>query len=740
MTVLLNAALSYAQRGWHVVPTWNLEADGSCTCQLGPQCNAAGKHPRIRGWVEAATTDPDQIRQWWTMWPDSNVSIVTGRKSGIFVIDIDIKGGGFDSLEEYERLSQYGLPKTLTATTGSGGRHLFYAYPPGATIGTGVGWLPGVDIRSDGGQVVAPPSPHKSGAFYTWTDGWNEGPANPPDELVAALQSGTKRDRSDLPSASDILAGVPEGQRNETLFRWACQLRRRLRDDRAAVEVLIREAGRRATPPMPDAEVDVIIDSAFKQDHDPMPDWAFANADDDGEDGLLPLTDDGNARRLTARYGKDLVWTAGGGWYTWDGRRWARDELLAVQTSARSTARSILTEELPTVAGSDAEKGVERWAQASQSAARIDAMIKLARDHLARRTSEFDSKPWLLNVANGTVDLHAERLLPFDRDNLLTRLSPAKWEEGATCPTWDEFMMRIMPEQEEREYLQRAVGYTLTGSTEAKALFILYGSGQNGKTVFLEGLRHALFGEYGHVAPKTLVMASFNEHPTELAGLAGARLVTLSEEVERRDRLRTGVLKSITGGEEMTARFMRQDFFTFQPEMKLWIATNHKPGMTDFGDAMTSRLKMVPFTQTIPKEEQRPRDELLRAFQAEAAGILNWAMAGLRAYKLIGLSDTQRMREEMDSWIDEDDLTQQFLNECCHAVGIDGSWTSGTEVYAAYERWVDGRGEGKSKLGLRSLSRELKSHHVGQTRRDGKLGWTLLLRNDAVAWQYATNI
>jgi len=744
VTAHLQAALTYAARGWRVVPTWHLTPDGTCACRLGSACEHAGKHPRVKDWPRVASSEEDVVRGWWETWPDANVSIVCGRESGVFVVDVDPRHDGDASLQEYEENTEYGMPATLTAATGGGGRHLFYAWPEdGEPVPSLVDWLPGVDVRGTGGQVVAPPSPHESGRFYTWSRGWEEGPARPPGELVARIRAAYNGpgERESLPPGADILDGVPEGKRNVTLFRWACRLRRQLGDDRKAVEVLVREAGRKAG--LGEEELGTLLDSAFRQDHD---DWSAtrwaAGGVGDGEGfGTRPLTDDGNALRLVDRWGEDLLWTASRGWCWWDGRRWERDETLRSQSLARETARAVSVEELAeAVEGvrDDVEpKALATWAQKSQSAGRVESMLRLARDHLARRDADLDAKPWLLCVRNGTVDLRSGRLQPHSREDLLTRVAPVAWDEDAECPRWEAFLRDVVPGVEERAFLKAAVGYSLTGVTDAKAMFILWGAGNNGKSVFVEAVRTILFGEYAKVAPKTLVMQGGQEHPTELAGLAGVRFVTLGEEVTKRDRLRSGLLKSLTGGDTVTARFMRQDFFDFEPELKLWVPTNHKPGLQDFGEAMTSRLRLVPFTQVIPEEARRDRGEVIAEFREEGSGMLRWALDGLAEWRRVGLRGTTAMQEEVESWVDDDDLIKQFLDEVCYDVGEDGAWTEGSDVYRAYEIWVTMRGEDKARVGMRTLSKELAGHGVKRVRprgEDGRraTGWSLRLRTAGV--------
>ena len=765
------AARIYAGRGWRVFPSHAFDASGNCTCGRshvdadGNLDESRGKHPVISNWQNLATTDLEQIDEWWLSYPWANVSIATGEETGLFVIDVDTRKGGGLSVDEYDMRTPWGLPQTMKVITGSGGYHLFYTYPDGRfKVGNATNWLDGVDIRGDGGQVIAPPSLHHSGNHYAWAELWAEGPQPCPDEVVDSIghipsrrrgaPSQSLRER--MPSLTEILLGVPAGQRNDTLFREACRLRRMLKDEWPAIKVLIGEAARNCNPPVPAEEVDQILRSAAQQDHteDLQPIWlgitenrpsipdpnkapakspeAIAGAeppDVEEVDGLLPLTDDGNARRFVARYGGDFVWTAAG-WYVWDQLRWRRDDLLAHQDRARLTARHISSEGLE-LADNDDQKQVLKWARLSQMAPRIGAMTQLARSALAREIEAFDADDWLLNCRNAVVDLRTGETFPHDRDLLMTRVVGTDYDPSARCPQWDEFMDLIIPDPDVRLYVQKAVGYSLTGVTDEKALFICYGESNAGKSVFIEALRKAVFGTYAMTAPKSVIMTDVQEHKTELAGLAGARFVTLGEEVEKRDRLRTGVLKALTGGDEMTARFMRQDFFVFRPRLKFWIATNHKPGITDFGTAMKTRLKLIPFTVVIPPERRRDRDEVLADFQGEASGILNWALAGLHAWRQTRMLTPTVMEAGVAEWFDEEDLYRQYVEE--RVVRGDG-WISVNDLYRDYQLWMEGRGEGRLVQSQRVFSREMTSHQLTKLTINNTRGWQASLQSELPAW------
>jgi hypothetical protein len=278
----LELALGYAERGWRVFPVYEITQRGVCSCREGRDCKAPGKHPRTGSGFKNASLDPNVIAQWWTSFPDANIGLATGRESGVFAVDIDPRHSGFDSWERWEEERGEPVGNTLIALTGGGGRHLFFRYPEVVVPGRQA-WLMGVDIKSDGGYVVLPQSNHISGRWYQWLD-YAKDPEPAPRDLVQSIRDAADRASSaPLPSSNDILDGIPEGQRDDVLFRWACQLRRRHESEpdggRRIVTMLVLEAAAHCTPPFPEADARVKVEQAFRQDHsDEVEPWMVAAA------------------------------------------------------------------------------------------------------------------------------------------------------------------------------------------------------------------------------------------------------------------------------------------------------------------------------------------------------------------------------------------------------------------------------------------------------------------------------
>ncbi len=259
----LEQALSYAERGWHVFPVWEIK-NGVCACGKGSTCTSPGKHPRTPQGLKDASSDPAVIRSWWATWPTANVAIATGPPH-LLVIDIDPRKDGESSWDDWEH--EHGqLPETLTALTSGGGRHLVFHRDESQPFGNRTNWLPGVDVKADGGYIVAPPSQHISGDVYRWKDETVQPLPLPPVLFQSLLQgSAGSSTRGELPDTSNILKGVDEGSRDDVLFRACCRWRNQLDDSREAVTVLALTAARNCTPPFPDDQARKCVDSVFKQ-------------------------------------------------------------------------------------------------------------------------------------------------------------------------------------------------------------------------------------------------------------------------------------------------------------------------------------------------------------------------------------------------------------------------------------------------------------------------------------------
>jgi putative DNA primase/helicase len=416
-----------------------------------------------------------------------------------------------------------------------------------------------------------------------------------------------------------------------------------------------------------------------------------ANKKTDEQPSGEHLTDLGNARRLVARYGQDMRYChPWGRWLVWDGTRWAKDETGAVLRMAKDAVRNIYAE-AAAAPDESTRKAIADHAKRSESALRIRAMVSLAESEpgIPVLPGELDRDPWLLNVKNGTIDLRTGELRPHRREDMLTKIVPVEYDPAAECPTWMAFLDRIMAGNRNLiGFLQRAAGYSLTASTQEQCFFLLHGTGANGKSVFLTTLLAAT-GDYGiQAAPDLLLKKSGESHPTEVADLFGARLVVATE-TEAGRRLAENLVKQLTGGDRLKARFMRQDFFEFGATHKIWLATNNKPVVKGTDYAIWRRIKLVPFTVTIPPEERDKSlpDKLLQ----ELPGILAWAVKGCLEWQARGLDEPAEVTAATNAYRDEQDVLGSFISDCC----VVQPWAkvSARDLYRAYMKWCEENGE-----------------------------------------------
>ena len=422
------------------------------------------------------------------------------------------------------------------------------------------------------------------------------------------------------------------------------------------------------------------------------------------------FTDLGNAQRLVWQHGSILHYIpARGKWLMWRQGRWAYDETNQIMQVAKQTVKAMYAEAAQVT--SDKERAaLARHALHSESEARLRAMVTLAQseDGIPLTPDKLDVNSWLLNVQNGTIDLKTGQLHRHNQHDLLTRIIDVPFDPNAKCPHWDSMLRRIFGDDSPISgFLQRAAGYSLTGDVSEQVLFFLYGLGANAKTTFTRALLN-LLGPYAtQAAPDLLIVKRREGHPTSVADLQGHRMVVTAE-VENGQLMAEALVKQLTGGDRMKARFMRQDFFAFDPTHKLWLIANHKPQIRGTDHAIWRRILVVPFTTTIPENEKDP--QFLAKLMGELPGILAWAVRGCQDWLKSGLnappevtSATQRYRQEMDVLAD-------FLEEEC--VLHELAKVRVKDLYDRYCKWCSANNEyslSKIEFRTRLLERGLGS-------------------------------
>jgi putative DNA primase/helicase len=428
---------------------------------------------------------------------------------------------------------------------------------------------------------------------------------------------------------------------------------------------------------------------------------------------IIHFTDQGNAQRLVALHGADLryCWPQRC-WYVWDdGTRWRRDDTGAVYRRAKDVPRA-LYREAAELDGADARKVAARWAALSESQAKLEAMVSLARSEpgVPITPEQLDRDPWLLAVENGSLDLRTGELHPHRREDLITKLAPVEYDPAAICPRWIAFLERVQPTIEVREYIQRAVGYSLTGDVSEQVLFFEIGPGNNGKSTMLGTVR-AVLGDYAaHVSSELLMARRGDHHSTELADLWGIRLATTIETEENR-RLAEAEVKALTGGEPIRARRLYQDSQQHEPTHKIWLGANYRPIIHGTDPAIWRRLHIIPYLVAIPEHE---RDlSLGEKLKGELPGILAWAVRGCLDWQHGGLRPPATVKAAVDSYRADQDLIGHFIADRC--VLVPRAFVQASDLYRAFRAWCATTGERETTqhiFGRRLGDRGLSSEHT----------------------------
>lgn len=746
----LQHALELCNIGWHLFP-----------CR-------SNKKPYTSNGMKAATNDPDQIKQWWKAYPNALIGVYCER-SGIFALDIDKDQkndiDGFRSLAELIETAGTGqalLPMVgPVQTTPRGGQHYIFKMPDGVKIPNTAGRLGrGLDLRSNGYICT--------GAGYTWMPGHEPASSEvkeAPGWLLEKIQDLSEKAYSNarldgqayfqrvgnIKTEADYrvrraLSKATVGSRNDMGFWLACQLRDAGIAQVDAEQFLITYAmcvpgkkytekeainslrsAYRAAPrePAKGVNLDTITtntDYKMVSSENATSNYSSANylpeelTTTTPTPGNLGLDDIGNGQRFVWRHGQNLRWVKEWGWLTWNGKVWELDRGL-VMLWCKETARSILAEAASSE-DDDNRIALSKHARASSSQARLDAMATLAQSEpgINAKPSEFDCDPWLLNCQNGIVDLKNGALLPHDPAAMMTKITACDYDPTATAPLWITFLQRIFAgDYDLIHFVQKAVGYSLTGTTIEQALFFLYGRGANGKSTFA-GIVQDLLGDYGMKSrAETLMLRNHDIIPEEVAQLDGVRFM-LAAELGEGQRLNESLIKDLTGGDKLRARLLHKNSFEFLPTAKPWLYGNHKPSIRGTDEGIWRRVKLIPFTITIPDKE---RDKTLpKKLHVELPGILAWAVRGCMAWQAEGLGDPQAITEATKEYRVEQDILAAFLDEKC-IITPDAEVTAGA-LYTEYKQWAEDTGI--QPLSRINFSRQLEERGFTTSKRESGTG------------------
>jgi putative DNA primase/helicase len=701
-----DAALSYARMGSPIFPAHPIR-DGVCACGGTKGCSP-GKHPigsLVPQGVRNASADHDLVAHWWAQVPDANIGRATGKVSGLVVLDVDGSvGEAFLAKMEKEHGS---LPATLQVKTGKG-RHLYFRYPENRTkIKSIARAKSGLDVRADGGYVIAPPSIHESGRRYLFELDVEE-LAECPEWVIAYANGRSKAGGPSGEGKKTEPASTPYSEAEEVKLRSALECisahdRDTWRDVGAALHSLgwgekaftiWNDWSRSCLDKYDEADQQKTWDSFDRPYSGTRITVAtiYWKAQQHGWVGDTQTdfhTDLGNARRLVKRHGENIrfihEWQK---WIMWDGDRWVPDEDGAIMRRAKETVEAIYPEALRLSNNEDRNR-LLKHAIKSQAEARLKAMVSLAQSEpsVVLSASQLDGDPWLLGVQNGVIELKTGNFRPARREDLVTKQANVAFDPNAQCPNWSKFLDTITgTDRDLQSYHQRVAGYTLTGSTREEVLFVFFGTGNNGKSTHRETL-HFLLGDYALAADAGLLIERKTPGGAtpELARLKECRLVSINETSEN-DHLNEARVKFITSQDKITARNLYQGFFDFDPSHKTALTTNHKPIIRGTDIGIWRRIHLLPFTTTIPPDKVE-KDFRERQLVPELPGILNWALAGLAAYLKQGLNPPKAVLASTEDYRQDMDVVGQWIDECCQR---DPQATIPTShAYRDYAQWAE---------------------------------------------------
>ena len=474
---------------------------------------------------------------------------------------------------------------------------------------------------------------------------------------------------------------------------------------------------------LPDAVNDLrdfLCDGKTRGDLDKLIDEAETVQPGPADLGPKHLTDVGNSRRLVDSYGQHIrhvsPWRQ---WLHWDGKRWKPDNNEVVELAKR-VARDLFTEaEAVQEKDEDVADVIFAHAQKSEKERSIFATVRLARSDPAVRIdpNELDADPWLLNCRNGTVDLRTGKLRPHSQTDCMTKLCPTPYQPDAKAPRWEEFLAQIFGgDQKIVDFVQVLIGLSLIGKVLENVLPIFHGCGANGKSTLLNVLAAVIGDDYTVQCPPDLLMKkNGQQHPTELARLFGKRLA-LAIETEEHRGFSESLVKALTGGDRISCRRMREDFWDFDPSHTIIVACNHKPAIRGTDHAMWRRIKLVPFEVVFEGADQDPR--LSEKLLDETPGILAWCVRGCQTYQMDGLVSPKKVDGATDNYRGEEDLVGDFLQQCCET----GSelYTRASDLLDAYHKHI-----GSTRMTQTRLGKSLKERGIFTRGRDntGRTAW-----------------
>lgn len=441
-------------------------------------------------------------------------------------------------------------------------------------------------------------------------------------------------------------------------------------------------------------------------------------------------TDFGNAERFLLRYVNTIVYcNQNASWYVWDKKGfWNKDSLGTIRELVKKTFLSIYNE-IEAQDTTEARAAVAKWALQCEKPEHINACLNVAQSdpRVVVTMDKFDTDKNLFNFINGTYDLKNHLFLPHDKENFITRQVSYEYDPSAKCPNFLAFLERIFKSRKDKEiiidYLQKALGYSLTGEISQQIIFLLHGSGSNGKSTLLETQR-MIMGDYGTTIDSgSLTTKKTDSVRNDIARLPNIRFVVASENAKG-TIIDEELIKKLTGGDQVTARFLFQEEFNFYPQLKLWWAFNHPPGVRDLTHSLMRRLKLIPFEERIPDSERIDQSVLLDIYRSELPGIFNWELEGLKRFQKEGLKDIPAIANAVKEFKEEQDRLHDWITDVCYVPERDDKkdaivkadvFNSASVLCKSYNNWAEKNNEkpmSQRKFSMELMERGFKRTHT----------------------------
>lgn len=671
------AALEYIKRGWRIVPLYWIE-DGACACHEGRNCERPAKHPIGKWRDEGGIIDRQKVKEVFLNYPNANIGIVTGKMSGIVVIDID-------SDEGQEHYDSFKAPETVGALTGGGGSHYIFKYPEideSKVIGNKTSFCPGVDCRGDGGLIVASPSKHISGRSYCWNSDFHPDEtklADLPQNILKHLVEDKQKHKKSEPLPERIIKG--QQGRNSTLASWAGTMRKRGATEAEifACTQVINES--RCDPQLSTNEISDIAKKIAKYEPDKVPN---INPGDDPNQQIEPFVLAENfieANNLHMKIWRD-------DYYLYTGKKYQRldkDRFIAK---------------------------IQDWLRADFAMAKYMGKNKVKQMLDCYKRDEFyiDSSvdinvtKGMIPCQNGIYDIKRDKLLPHSPEFICTYVLPFDYSPNAECPTYDELLNEVL-DPEHALIWNEVVGAHFYQEKNLERFAMLHGEGGNGKTVLLTILATIL----GPENVSNVSLDQFDGQSFLMAETLG-KLANIIPELPYIDKANEGAIKAFTTKEIMSFNRKFKDAINARPTAFLTIATNALPNFKDRSDGIWRRMLLFEFQNQVPEHRRDRRfiDPEFWIHSGEMPGILNRAIQGIRRFHDRGdILESPDMFKNKTSYRSDLNPVQMFVNEC---VAFEpGAQTPTRFVYEAFVRWAKNNGYKAQYLPQsRGLTNELK--------------------------------